>query len=59
MFYHTLSNGSQQGTLALQRLTAFMELEGTYGRVSPMLQKRILGEQRRRQQPTDFFKAIA
>lgn len=43
MFFQSLTTGSQQAQVALQRLTTFLENEGTEGRVSPVLQKRILG----------------
>lgn len=43
MFFQSLTTGSQQAQVALQRLTSFLENEGTEGRVSPVLQKRILG----------------
>lgn len=44
MFSESLANGSEQAQNALQRLTAFLEAEGDHGRISPALQKKILGK---------------
>lgn len=45
MFSQSLSKdkGSEEAQIALQRLTAFLEGEGTSGRISPALQKKVLG----------------
>lgn len=47
MFSQSLSKdkdkGSEEAQMALQRLTAFLEGEGTSGRISPALQKKVLG----------------
>ncbi len=44
MFTQSLTHGSEQSQRALQRLTGFLEAEGSSGRISPALQKKILGE---------------
>lgn len=43
MFAQSLSKGSEEAQIALQRLTTFLEAEGTSGRISPALQKKVLG----------------
>ncbi|XP_055315445.1 uncharacterized protein LOC129575609 isoform X1 [Sitodiplosis mosellana] len=42
MFSQSLSKGSEEAQIALQRLTTFLEGEGTSGRISPALQKKVL-----------------
>lgn len=42
MFSQSLVRGSEEAQVALQRLTGFLESEGTHGRISPALQKKIL-----------------
>lgn len=43
MFTQSLTQGSEQSQSALQKLTEFLEKEGKSGRISPSLQKKILG----------------
>jgi len=43
MFTQSLTHGSEESQAALQKLTQFLENEGKHGRISPMLQKKILG----------------
>lgn len=43
MFSQSLSKGSEEAQIALQRLTTFLESEGSSGRISPALQKKVLG----------------
>lgn len=43
MFSQSLTRGSEQAQTALQRLTGFLESEGVHGRISPVLQKKVLG----------------
>lgn len=45
MFAQSLSKGSEEAQIALQRLTSFLETEGASGRISPALQKKVLGIQ--------------
>ncbi|CAO1433438.1 unnamed protein product [Diamesa serratosioi] len=42
MFSQSLTHGSEEAQLALQKLTAFLELEGNRGHISPALQKKVL-----------------
>lgn len=42
MFTQSLTRGSEPAQSALEKLTAFLETEGTHGRISPALQKKIL-----------------
>lgn len=44
MFTQSLTQGSEQAQIALQKLTGFLEAEGNKGRISPALQKKILGQ---------------
>lgn len=44
MFVQSLSKGSEEAQDALQRLTSFLEVEGASGRISPALQKKVLGK---------------
>lgn len=44
MFTQSLTHGSEESQAALQKLTVFLEREGKHGRISPALQKKILGE---------------
>lgn len=43
MFAQSLSKGSEETQMALQRLTTFLEAEGASGRISPALHKKVLG----------------
>lgn len=43
MFTQSLTHGSEESQAALQKLTQFLENEGNHGRISPALQKKILG----------------
>lgn len=43
MFTQSLTQGSEESQTALQKLTEFLEKEGKHGRISPALQKKILG----------------
>lgn len=43
MFAQSLSKGSEETQMVLQRLTTFLETEGSSGRISPALQKKVLG----------------
>jgi hypothetical protein len=43
MFTQSLTHGSEESQMALQKLTQFLENEGKHGRISPTLQKKILG----------------
>lgn len=43
MFTQSLTKGSEQAHLSLQRLTSFLEAEGESGQISSQLQKKILG----------------
>lgn len=43
MFTQSLTHGSEESQSALQKLTQFLESEGKRGRISPALQKKILG----------------
>jgi hypothetical protein len=45
MFTQSLTHGSMESQAALQKLTQFLESEGKHGRISPALQKKVLGEQ--------------
>lgn len=42
MFTQSLTRGSEPAQHALQKLTEFLESEGSHGRISPVLQKKIL-----------------
>ncbi|XP_053685781.1 uncharacterized protein LOC128735315 [Sabethes cyaneus] len=42
MFTQSLTRGSEPAQNALEKLTVFLESEGTHGRISPALQKKIL-----------------
>lgn len=42
MFTQSLTRGSEPAQHALQKLTEFLESEGNHGRISPVLQKKIL-----------------
>lgn len=42
MFTQSLTRGSEPAQHALQKLTEFLETEGAHGRISPVLQKKIL-----------------
>lgn len=42
MFTQSLTRGSEPAQRALQKLTEFLESEGSHGRISPILQKKIL-----------------
>lgn len=42
MFTQSLTRGSEPAQHALQKLTEFLESEGSHGRISPILQKKIL-----------------
>lgn len=44
MFSQSLTRGSEQAQEALQRLTGFLESEGAHGKISPALQKKVLGK---------------
>lgn len=44
MFTQSLTHGSEESQAALQKLTQFLENEGKHGRISPALQKKILGK---------------
>lgn len=44
MFAQSLTKGSEPAQHALQKLTEFLESEGVHGRISPTLQKKILGK---------------
>lgn len=44
MFTQSLTHGSEESQAALQKLTHFLESEGKHGRISPTLQKKILGK---------------
>jgi hypothetical protein len=44
MFTQSLTHGSEESQAALQKLTQFLESEGKHGRISPILQKKILGK---------------
>jgi hypothetical protein len=46
MFTQSLTHGSEESQSALQKLTQFLESEGKHGRISPALQKKILGKSR-------------
>lgn len=46
MFTQSLTHGSEESQAALQKLTQFLENEGKQGRISPALQKKILGKLR-------------
>lgn len=48
MFTQSLTHGSEESQAALQKLTKFLESEGKNGRISPALQKKILGKETRR-----------
>ena len=43
MFTQSLTHGSEESQQALQKLTHFLESEGKHGRISPALQKKVLG----------------
>lgn len=43
MFDQSLKHASNESQAALQKLTEFIESEGKHGRISPALQKKILG----------------
>ena len=45
MFTQSLTHGSEESQSALQKLTQFLESEGKHGRISPALQKKVLGEE--------------
>lgn len=45
MFSQSLTKGSEQAQISLQRLTTFLETEGATGQISPQLLKKILGMQ--------------
>lgn len=44
MFTQSLTHGSEESQAALQKLTHFLESEGKHGRISPALQKKVLGK---------------
>lgn len=44
MFEQSLKHASSESQMALQKLTEFVESEGKHGRISPALQKKILGK---------------
>lgn len=44
MFTQSLNNGSKDSQAALQKLTQFLEIEGKQGRISPILEKKVLGK---------------
>lgn len=44
MFEQSLKHASSESQAALQKLTEFIESEGKHGRISPALQKKILGK---------------
>lgn len=44
MFTQSLTHGSEESQAALQKLTQFLESEGKHGRISPALQKKVLGK---------------
>jgi hypothetical protein len=44
MFEQSLKHASSESQTALQKLTEFIENEGKHGRISPALQKKILGK---------------
>lgn len=44
MFTQSLTQGSEESQAALQKLTKFLDSEGKHGRISPALQKKVLGE---------------
>lgn len=44
MFSQSLSKGSEEAQMALQRLGGFLQTEGAKGRISPALQKKVLGK---------------
>lgn len=44
MFTQSLTRGSEESQVALQKLTEFLEREGKHGKISANLQKKILGE---------------
>lgn len=44
MFTQSLTHASSESQLALQKLTEFLENEGKHGRISPALQKKVLGK---------------
>lgn len=48
MFTQSLTRGSEDSQVALQKLTQFLENEGKKGRISPMLQKKVLGKSQNR-----------
>lgn len=43
IFTQSLSKDSEEAQIVLQRLTNFLEAEGANGRISPALQKKVLG----------------
>lgn len=43
MFTQSLTHGSEESQVALQKLTEFLEREGKHGKISANLQKKILG----------------
>lgn len=45
MFEQSLKHASSESQTALQKLTEFIETEGKQGRISPALQKKILGKE--------------
>lgn len=44
MFEQSLKHASNESQNALQKLTEFIQSEGKHGRISPALQKKILGK---------------
>ena len=44
MFTQSLTNGSEDSQASLQKLTQFLENEGKHGRISPILEKKVLGK---------------
>lgn len=44
MFTQSLTKGSEQAQMSLQRLATFLETESANGRISPKLEKKILGK---------------
>lgn len=46
MFTQSLTHGSEESQAALQKLTKFLESEGKKNRISPALQKKILGKRK-------------
>lgn len=58
MFEQSLKHASNESQSALQKLTEFIEKEGKHGRISPALQKKILGNKFKKGQIKNFLRAI-